>query len=87
MNTTRMMVLAMLITGSGLTALVTNAQQPGITRSDIVRHDLGVAGREVIQVRVDFAQRVAFGSTRIPAQRSPTSSKARWSISSRASRR
>jgi len=61
MNTTRMMVLAMLITGSGLTALVTNAQQPGITRSDIVRHDLGVAGREVIQVRVDFAQRVAFG--------------------------
>ena len=61
MNTTRMMVLAMLITGSGLTALVTNAQQPGITRSDIVRHDLGVAEREVIQVRVDFAQRVAFG--------------------------
>ena len=40
---------------------MTNAQQPGITRSDIVRHDLGVAGREVIQVRVDFAQRVAFG--------------------------
>ena len=61
MNTTRMMVLAMLIAGSGLTALVTNAQQPGITRSDIVRHDLAVAGREVIQVRVDFAQRVAFG--------------------------
>ena len=61
MNTTRMMVLAMLITGSGLTALVTNAQQPGITRSDIVRHDLGVAGREVIQVRVDSAKEVAFG--------------------------
>ena len=61
MNTTRMMVLAMLITGSGLTALVTNAQQPGITRSDVVRHDLGVAGREVIQVRVDFAKGVAFG--------------------------
>ena len=61
MNTTRMMVIAMLITGSGLTALVTNAQQPGITRSDIVRHDLGVAGREVIQVRVDFGQGMAFG--------------------------
>jgi quercetin dioxygenase-like cupin family protein len=42
-------------------ALVTNAQQPGITRSDVVRHDLGVAGREVIQVRVDFAQGAAFG--------------------------
>jgi quercetin dioxygenase-like cupin family protein len=61
MNTTRMMVIATLITGSGLTAFVTNAQQPGITRSDVVRHDLGVAGREVIQVRVDFAQGAAFG--------------------------
>jgi quercetin dioxygenase-like cupin family protein len=61
MNATRMMVVATLITGSGLTALVTNAQQRGITRSDVVRHDLAVAGREVIQVRVDFAQEVAFG--------------------------
>jgi quercetin dioxygenase-like cupin family protein len=61
MNTTRMMVVAMLIIGSGLAAFVTNAQQPGITRSDVVRHDLGVAGREVIQVRVDVAQGVAFG--------------------------
>jgi quercetin dioxygenase-like cupin family protein len=26
-----------------------------------VRHDLGVAGREVIQIRVDFAKGVAFG--------------------------
>jgi quercetin dioxygenase-like cupin family protein len=61
MNTSRMMVVAMLIAGSSLAALVTNAQQPGITRSDVVRHDLGVAGREVIQVRVDFAKGVAFG--------------------------
>jgi quercetin dioxygenase-like cupin family protein len=56
-----MMVVAMLFAGSGLTACVTNAQQPGITRTDVVRHDLGVAGREVIQVRVDFARGVAFG--------------------------
>jgi len=61
MNTSRMMVVAMLIAGSSLAALVTNAQQPGITRSDVVRHDLAVAGREVIQVRVDFAKGVAFG--------------------------
>jgi quercetin dioxygenase-like cupin family protein len=61
MNTSRMMVVAMLIAGSSLAALVTNAQQPGVTRSDVVRHDLGVAGREVIQVRVDFAKGVAFG--------------------------
>ena len=39
---------------------VTQAQQ-GITRTDVQRHDLGVPGREVIQVRVDFAPGVAFG--------------------------
>jgi quercetin dioxygenase-like cupin family protein len=56
-----MTMVAMMFAGSGLAALVANAQQPGITRSDVVRHDLGVDGREVIQVRVDFAEGVAFG--------------------------
>ena len=31
------------------------AQQPGITRTDLQQHDLSVRGREVVQVRVDFA--------------------------------
>jgi quercetin dioxygenase-like cupin family protein len=61
MNTTRMMAVAMLIVGSGLALHVTQAQQAGITRADVLRHDLGVPGREVIQVRVDFAPGVAFG--------------------------
>jgi quercetin dioxygenase-like cupin family protein len=61
MNTTRMMVTAMLIAGSGLALHVTHAQQPGIKRTDALRHDLGVPGREVIQVRVDFVPGVAFG--------------------------
>lgn len=60
MKTTRMMAAAVLIIGSGLAWHVTQAQ-PGITRSDVVRHDLAVPGREVIQVRVDFAPGVAFG--------------------------
>jgi quercetin dioxygenase-like cupin family protein len=30
------------------------AQAPGITRTDLQRHDLSVSGREVVQVRVDF---------------------------------
>jgi Cupin domain len=51
----------MLIVGSGLAIHVTQAQQAGITRADVLRHDLGVPGREVIQVRVDFAPGVAFG--------------------------
>ena len=61
MNTIRMMAVAMLLAGSGLALHVTHAQQPGIKRSDALRHDLGVPGREVIQVRVDFDPGVAFG--------------------------
>jgi quercetin dioxygenase-like cupin family protein len=61
MNTTRMIAVAMLIAGSGLALHVTHAQQPGIKRTDALRHDLSVAGREVIQVRVDFDPGVAFG--------------------------
>ena len=60
MNMTRMMV-AVLIAGSGLALHVTHAQQPGLKRTDALRHDLGVPGREVIQVRVDFDPGVAFG--------------------------
>ena len=60
MNMTRMMV-AVLIAGSGLAMHVTHAQQPGIKRTDALRHDLSVPGREVIQVRVDFDPGVAFG--------------------------
>ena len=30
------------------------AQVPGITRTDLQRHDLSLQGREVVQVRVDF---------------------------------
>jgi len=48
------MAVAMLIAGSGLVLHVTHAQQSGIKRTDALRHDLGVPGREVIQVRVDF---------------------------------
>ena len=54
------MIVVVLIAGSGL-ALHMHAQQPGITRTDALRHDLGVPGREVIQVRVDFDSGVAFG--------------------------
>jgi quercetin dioxygenase-like cupin family protein len=61
MKMTRILALAVLVIGSGLALHVTQAQQPGIKRTDIQRHDLDVPGREVIQVRVDFAPGVAFG--------------------------
>ena len=60
MRTTRILAVAVLIVGSGLALNVAQPQQPGVTRTDLLRHDLGVPGREVVQVRVDFAPGVAF---------------------------
>ena len=61
MKATRIIAVAVLIAGGGLALQVTQAQQPGITRTDVQRHDLGVPEREAIQVRVDFAPGAAFG--------------------------
>jgi quercetin dioxygenase-like cupin family protein len=61
MKTTRILAVSVvLIVGGGLALNVAQSQQPGVTRSDLLRHDLSVSGREVIQVRVDFAPGVAF---------------------------
>ena len=60
MNTTRILAVAVLMVASGLALHAARAQQPGIKRTDLQRHDLGVPGREVIQVRVDFAPGVGF---------------------------
>src|SRR5215218_6179892 len=60
MKTTRIMAVALLIAASGLAPDVARAQQPGSRRTDLQRHDLGVPGREVVQVRVDFDPGYAF---------------------------
>ena len=60
MKTNRIMMVAVLIVGSGLAVNVAQSQQPGVTRTDLLRHDLSVSGREVIQVRVDLAPGVSF---------------------------
>ena len=60
MKTTRIIAVAALLVGSGLALHAAQAQQPGIKRTDLQRHDLSVPGREVIQVRVDFAPGAAF---------------------------
>jgi quercetin dioxygenase-like cupin family protein len=45
------------------------AQQPaGIKRTDLQRHDLSAPGREVYQVRVDFAPGAAFGRHTHPGE-------------------
>jgi len=55
MKKTRMMAIAALIVLSAL-ALHTGraAQQAEVKRTDALRHDLGIPGREVVQVRVDI---------------------------------
>jgi quercetin dioxygenase-like cupin family protein len=59
MNTTRILAAAAMIAAIALATHVAPAQQ-GIKRTDLTRHDLSVPGREVIQVRVDFAPGVGF---------------------------
>ena len=44
------------------------AQPSGITRTDLQRHDLSIPGREVVQVRVDFAPGAAFGRHSHPGE-------------------
>lgn len=60
MKTTRIIAAAVLFVGSGLALHVAQSQQPGVKRTDLLRQDLSVSGREVVQVRVDFAPGVAF---------------------------
>ena len=60
MKTTRMLAVAVLILASGLALNMAQSQQSGVKRTDLLRHDLSVSGREAIQVRVDFAPGVGF---------------------------
>jgi quercetin dioxygenase-like cupin family protein len=67
-QTLRVMATAALIVGSVLALPVAQAQQTGIKRTDLQRHDLGVPGREAVQVRVDIDPGVAFGKHTHPGE-------------------
>ncbi|MEK1933849.1 MAG: cupin domain-containing protein [Pararhizobium sp.] len=54
MKTSRIIMGALLIVGSGLVLHAANAQQPGVQRTDILQHDLGIPGRQTVQARVDL---------------------------------
>ena len=61
--------LALLTVGCGVAIHETGAsQETGIGRTDLQRHDLSVSGREVVQVRVDFAPGAAFGEHSHPGE-------------------
>ena len=58
MSTTRIMAAAALIAASGFALQMAldaaQAQQPGVRRIDLQRHDLSAPGRETIQARVEI---------------------------------
>ena len=60
--------MALLIAASALVPDLAQAQQPGIKRTDLLRQDLSVPGREIVQVRVDFAPGVEFGKHNHPGE-------------------
>ena len=62
MKTTQIMAVVVLIIAGALARHVAGAQQPGVRRIDLQRHDLSVPGREVIQARVELDPGVAFGN-------------------------
>ena len=55
MKTTRLMAAALLVATLGGMGPLAQAQPAGLGRTDVLQHDLGIAGREVVQARVDFA--------------------------------
>ena len=68
MKTTRIMSVAAMIVAGGLALHMAQAQAPGITRTDLQQHDLSVPGREVVQVRVDFAPGIVAPAHKHPGE-------------------
>ena len=68
MKNLRIAAMAMLVAGTILAPSGAQAQQNGVTRTDLQRHDLSAPGHEAIQVRVDLAPGVAFGKHTHPGE-------------------
>jgi quercetin dioxygenase-like cupin family protein len=68
MKTMRVMTVALLILGNALVPELAWAQQAGIKRTDLQRHNLSAPGREAVQVRVDFEPGAAFGRHTHPGE-------------------
>ena len=68
MKTKGIIAVAVLVAGSGLALHLARAQPPGVQRTELQRHDLGIPGREVVQVRVELAPGVEFGRHTHPGE-------------------
>jgi quercetin dioxygenase-like cupin family protein/quinol monooxygenase YgiN len=56
----RIFALSVLIAGLAFAVQAALGQQAGIKRTELQRHDLGIPGREAVQVRIDFDAGAAF---------------------------
>jgi quercetin dioxygenase-like cupin family protein len=65
---TRLVAVVALLAVSGLMLHMSTAQQTGVKRTDLQRHDISIPGREVIQVRVELAPGVSFGRHTHPGE-------------------
>ena len=68
MKTTMITVVSAVTVAAGFALPGSATQRPGVKRTDLQRHDLGVTGREVIQARVELAPGVAFGRHTHPGE-------------------
>ncbi len=68
MKTARLSTLLALMVGSVLALHPAYAQQTGIKRTDLQRHDLSAPGWEAVQVRVDIEPGMAFGRHTHPGE-------------------
>jgi quercetin dioxygenase-like cupin family protein len=59
MKTIRIVAVTILTIASAFALHLASAQQPGVKRTELQRHDLSVPGREMIQVRVEVDPGVA----------------------------
>jgi quercetin dioxygenase-like cupin family protein len=68
MKIARLTISAAAIVLAGIGMYVLPAEQAGIRRFELQRHDLSARGREVVQVRVEFDAGAAFGRHRHPGE-------------------
>ena len=68
MKVTRIVTVSIIAVGSALALHLASAQQQGVKRTELQRHDLSVPGREMVQVRVEVDPGVALPAHTHPGE-------------------
>jgi quercetin dioxygenase-like cupin family protein len=68
MKATRIVTVSIIAVGSALALHLASAQQQGVKRTELQRHDLSVPGREMVQVRVEVDPGVALPTHTHPGE-------------------